>query len=608
MRSEDAGSEGEAMRVSDYILKRLADEGVTHFTHVYGAACGELLDAVTRQDRIKHVCFLHEQGSGFAAEGISKAGGFGVCIVTSGPGGGNLITPIQNCHYDSVPALFITGQVNSKFMRRNSEVRQRGFQETDIVRTVEGITKYARCVKDYRDIPQSLEDAIFYARSGRPGPTLLDIPIDVQKQEMGAPELDYEEPRKRELVTEDPTAAINDFLHNLDQSKRPLILIGGGCANYKEEFHALAKTLQIPCVATWNALDIVTSDSPFYAGRVGTYGGAGRNFSVANCDLLLAIGCRISGRITGGLPETFSRGAKRYFVDIDPALLKPENQDVKAHVNIHANAGRFMRLLAQRAKRKDAPDWLAQCRQWVERYDPVQERHRTEWHPYGFLRYLSELMPSDAIIVNDTGGAVISFAHAFETKRGQRYFTNNGNTPMGFSFAAAMGAAIHTKRPVFCLIGDGGFNMNIQELQTLKRLNLDVRTIILNNRIYGNTSSFQDANYGGRRIACAAPDYIPPDFVRVAKAYDVPAYRIERKWDNGNHSYQANTMDEWLPRLVATPGPWVCDVVHDGFCTYEPRMVRWDCPVEEMTPHLPRDEFKRNMIGVEPWKGWEEIK
>ena len=597
------------MRVSDFILQRLADEGVTHFTHTYGAACGELLDAVTRQDRIKHVCFLHEQAAGFAAEGISKAGGFGVCIVTSGPGGQNLVTPIANCFFDSTPALFITGQVNSRFMRPNESIRQLGFQECDIVGIVKPITKYAVTVKDPKRIRYALEQAIWQAKNDRPGPCLLDIPIDVQKAEINPEELEGFAPNRLGWINYAVDEAIDTYLKDLATAKRPVLLIGGGCANYKEEFNALAARLQIPCFPTWNALDVVTSDSPYYGGRIGTYGGAGRNFGIANADLLLAIGSRISGRITGGIPESWARASKRYFVDVDTALLVPKWQPVQAHLNILCDAGAFMRRLAERAKPANVPEWRSICRTWREKYDPVRDEHRENWHLYGFLRYLSELMPNNAIIVNDTGGDVISAAHAFETRRGQRYFTSNGNTPMGFAFAAALGAQIqNSTRPVFCLIGDGGFNMNIQELRTLARMNIPVRTFILNNGIYGNTVSYQDANYGGRRIAGAPPDYSPPDFVKIAKAYGVKAYTIDKKWEAGNHNYQAHTMDEWLPRLMGTPGPWICDVVNEGFCTYEPRMVRWDTPVEEMTPHLPREEFKANMIGAEPWKGWEEIK
>lgn len=596
------------MRVSDHILQRLSQEGVDRIFMVYGAAMGEIADAIYRQNAIAYTAPHHEQAAGFMAEGYQKAGKpLGVALVTSGPGVGNLVTPMQNCFYDSVPCLFISGQGNSRFLRPTASIRQLGFQETDALSIASSITKYAAQVRDPKRIRYELEKAIWYAKEGRPGPVLLDIPIDVQKSEIDPASLDVWAPAKPKWdtwVTED---AIGAYLKDLATAQRPVLLIGGGCQNYKEEFHALAERLQIPCFATWNAMDIVTSDSPFYCGRVGTYGGAGRNFGIQNSDLVLFIGSRISGRITGGVPDSFTRNAKRYVVDVDAALLEPKWQPVKAHVNIYCDAGVFMRSLANRAVQPNTQEWLKVCRDWREKYDPVREEFREGWHTYGFLRTLSELMPPNAVIVNDTGGAVISAAHAFETKRGQRYFTNNGNTPMGFAFPAAMGAYYaNPSRPVFCISGDGGFQLNSQELQTLYREHIPVRTFILNNRILGNTAAYQDANYQGRRIACGPEGYSPPDFVRVAKAYNIPAYRIDKKWDRANYSYQRNTMDEWLPRLMATPGPWICDVQHDGFCTYEPRMTSWQNPVEDMLPYLPRDEFRRNLIGVEPWEGWEK--
>ena len=597
------------MKVSDYLLQRIAKEGVDRIFTVYGAAMGEIADAMYRQTCVKYCNPMHEQAAGFMAEGYSKAGkGLGVALVTSGPGAGNLATCIQNCFYDSVACLFITGQVNSKFMRPTTKLRQLGFQETDVVGMYNCITKYAVVVLDPKRIRYHLEKAIWYAKTARPGPVLLDIPIDIQKAEIGDPEkLESFKAPEIKYEVEPLDGAIDAYLADLETAKRPVMLIGGGCQNYKEEFHALAKRLQIPCFATWNAMDIVTSDSPFYCGRVGTYGGAGRNFGIQNADLLLAVGSRISGRITGGMPGTFARGAKRYFVDIDDNLLDAKYQPVKAHVNVHCDAGVFMRRLIERAFPSPQIAWLKQCKDWREKYDPVKSEHMEVFHTYGFMRALSELMPENAIIVNDTGGAVISAAHAFETKRGQRYFTNNGNTPMGFAFAAAMGAWFaQPNRPVFCLIGDGGFNMNIQEIQTMLNYGIPLRTFIIDNRIYGNTAAYQDANYEGRRIACGPEGYKPPDFVRIAKAYGVKAYTIDKKWDSANHGYQQNTLEEWLPRLMATPGPWICDVLHEGFCTYEPRMTRWDTPVEEMAPFLPREEFRKNML-IEPYKGWEAI-
>ena len=583
------------MKASDDILTALADAGVDTIFAVYGAAMGEIADACTRQTRIRYVATIHEQAAGFAAEGYAKVKGVpGVALVTSGPGGGNLVTAAQNCYFDSVPAVFITGQVNSKFMSKSYDQRQLGFQEAPMTDIFRPIVKHEWLCEDSADLPFQIRYAIHKAMEGRPGPVLLDIPIDIQKGEG-----DLSSIETFETPSYDPHAEITEFLRDLEKSERPAMMIGGGCARYKEEFYALAEKLQIPCFPTWNALDIVTSDSLCYGGRIGTYGGAGRNFGIQNADLLLCIGTRIPGRITGGMPETFARGAKKYVLDIDPGLLKPHNQPVKADVNILCDAGVFMRELAKRVRpHKDFNSWQETCRQWAQKYDPVKPEHFEAFHHYGFMRKLSQAMPADATIVADTGGNVITFAHAFETKRGQRYFTNNGNTPMGFSMCAAIGAWFAKPQDaVWCIIGDGGFQMNVQELQTIKNYGCKVKVLLFNNKILGNTVSYQKANYAGRTIGGTLPWYSTPDFVAVSKAYGIPAFTIDSWW----------AMDEYLPQIMALDGPCVVDIVHEGFCDYAPKMISWSNPIEDMTPYLPRDEFRKNMR-VEPWEGWENNK
>lgn len=601
------------MKTSDYILDALAEEGVDVCFCVYGGAISELMDAFSRPRTkpIHYVVAQHEQAAGFMAEGYAKAnpGRIGVAIATSGPGGGNLVTCIQNAFYDSVPMLFITGQVSTKFMRPSADVRQLGFQETDIVGIVSPITKRAVTVKDPKQIRYEMRLALETCRSGRPGPCLIDIPIDVQRAEVGVDALLGGPLIAPPLNEHGP--AMRQFLVDLALSERPAMLIGGGCQPYKREFRELAAVLRIPAFPTWNALDVVTSDLPSYGGRIGTYGGPGRNFGLQNADLLLSIGSRISGRITGGMPETFARGAKKYYVDVDPALLRRENQAVPSNVNVLCDAGQFMAELASLAHRKlpkAFPGWSRAVEEWRDRYDPVLPEHLETFHHYGFLRRLSETLSEDAIIVADTGGNVISFAHAFKTKAGQRYFTNNGNTPMGFALCGAIGAWFaEPSRPIICLIGDGGMQLNIQELQTIAHYGANVKVFVLNNHILGNTKSYQLQNLGGRCIACGPDGYSAPDFVEVAEAYGIRARTIDGYWNWKNQSYQANTLDEILPEVLEMAESVVVDVVHHEFCDYRPRMVRWDTPIEEMYPFLPRDEFRANML-VEPVKGWEDVK
>lgn len=576
---------------------------------VYGAANGDLVDAFTRTDKTQYVAVMHEQAGGFAAEGYAKIKGKpGVAIATSGPGGMNFVTPMGNCFYDSVSCLFITGQINSRFLRPDPSIRQVGFQETDIVSIAAPITKYAKMVTEPKDIRYELEKALFICQTRRPGPVLLDLPIDVQKAEVN----------EKELIGFDAKAAVMSFdmdivdakieryIEDLRRAERPVLMIGGGVriAGAVEEIRELGRQLKIPCFPTWNALDVITSDYEYYGGRIGTYGGAGRNFGIQNSDLLLAIGSRISGRITGGNISSFARGAKKYVVDVDEALLQKKLQQVPFDENVLCDAKVFCRRLIEKVKevrgRKHLPDftsWTRRVMDWKVKYDPVKTeffKQQKYVHPYAFVRILSQKMTKNDVLVADCGGNIVISNHAFETQCGQRYMTNNGNSPMGFSFAGAMGAWFgDPTRRVVCIIGDGGFNMNIQELQTFVNYEVKVKTFILNNHIYGITKAFQETNFQGRAEACGPVGYRPPDFIKVVNAYGIKTVSI-----NGHQG-----IEEKIDEVLEHNGPVVCDVNIHEFHTYEPRIFGWNTPIEDMYPYLPRDEFRANMI-IEPLESW----
>ena len=288
-------------------------------------------------------------------------------------------------------------------------------------------------------------------------------------------------------------------------------------ADAQDDVRELGRRLKVPCFPTWNALDVITSDYEYYGGRVGTYGGAGRNFGIQNSDLLLSIGSRISGRITGGNVQSFARQAKKYLVEIDPAMVQRKFQQVPFDVNILCDAKVFIRRLLAALDRAAGrcpimQDWTARVMEWKRlRSSPAGvflQRERV--HPYAFMRRLSEKMGPTDILVGDCGGNIVVSNHAFETKYGQRNLTNNGNSPMGFSFAGAMGAWFaDPSRQVICTIGDGGFNMNPQELQTFVNYGVKVKTFILNNHIYGITKAYQETNFQGRAEACGPKGYRP---------------------------------------------------------------------------------------------------
>ena len=482
-----------------------------------------------------------------------------------------------------------------------------GFQETDIVSIVKPITKYAKMITNPADVKCELEKALFFAQDKRPGPVLLDIPLDVQKKDIDPSTLigfDANEWKtKYDTVAID--AAIDEYLRDISNAKRPVLLIGGGVriAGGVELLREVGRKLKIPQFPTWNALDIVTSDYEYYGGRIGTYGGRGRNFGLQNSDLVLAIGSRISGRITGGNLKTFLRAAKKYVVDVDESLLQKKLQQVPFDVSVHSDAKLFLERLNQKLagfKMPDVSAWTKKVLEWRDKYDPVRPEYYTQKeyvNPYAFMRILSEEMKEGDILVGDCGGNIVVSNHAFETKKGQRNITNNGNSPMGFAHSATMGAwlASDKKNNVVCTIGDGGFNMNIQELQTFKNYDIRAKTFIVNNHIYGITKAFQETNFEGRMEACGPVGYNPPDFIKICAAYGIKTVTIS------NNSEAREKIKEVLSY---NDGPIVCDVNCHEWHEYSPRIFGWKTPIEDMYPYLPREEFKANMF-IPPWEGWE---
>ena len=607
------------MGLSDYVLEYLRDAGVRKVFVVYGAACGDLIDSFSRVQGIDYIAVMHEQAGAFAVETYSKLSGrLCAAIVTSGPGGTNLLTGIANAYYDSVTCIFVTGQINSRFLTKNPAVRQVGFQENNIVAMAKPITKMAVMVENPTEIKRILADAVAQAVGGRPGPVLIDIPMDVQKANVDPDTLSGPEATAALRAATLPSCSVrratvqaHEFLNDLSKSDRPVLLVGGGVRSHAtvasvDAVRQMAEILQIPCLCTWNAIDIATSDWEMYRGRVGTYGGSGRNFAIQNSDLLLCIGTRISGRITGGNVESFARAAKKYIIDIDTSLLNTSLQQVRGDVNIYCDAERFARIILDivgsgcSVDKSRGKQWLDKTLQWRDRYQPCLPEYYKDVgyvHPYVFMKVLSEELEAHDIVIADCGGNVVVTFQTFETKYGQRVCSSHGNSPMGYSFAGAIGACFIPKAKygrVICLIGDGGFNMNIQELQTVVNYDLPVKTFIMNNHCYGITRQFQDTNYEGRHLASGPDGYNPPDFVKVVKAYGIRTETIKSHKE----------LRSKIRKVISHPGAIVCDVDMGMFSKYEPRISGWRTPIEDMSPLLPRDEFRANMI-VNPMPGWE---
>ena len=589
------------MNVSDYIASFFVRKGIKDIFLIDGAACASMIVGVAKNKDLNYYCPHHEQAGAFAIDGYVKASGKpSVMIATSGPAGQNLINGIAASWYDSVPAIYLTGNINSRFMKPSNEVRQHGFQENDIVSMVSTVTKYAAVVMKAEHIEYELEKAYQYAISGRPGPVLLDIPMDIQKMDLGSCRMmTYNENYKMVPVSENLFNYVEEIKELISQSDRPALLLGGGISisGVNEKIKELVSILKIPYFVTWNMIDFDSYDNPYYGGKVGTYGGEGRNFGVQNCDLLIGIGTRISGRITGGMMDTFARGAKKVLIDVDQEDMRW--QQVKADINIAANLSDIIPIMLESFSgvNYDFAEWLSRVVNWKNKYGVMRDEYyeSKNVNPYVFMQELCDKMSDGDVLVHEAGGNAVITSQSYKAKSNQKVFSNHGNSSLGYALPAAVGAAVATNKPVLCITGDGGLNFNIQEFQTIKHYNLPVKVLIFNNYAYGITKSYRDTNFQSEYAGCdAAHGLESPDFVKVAQSYGLKTVTI-----NNNKE-----ISEKLNEVLSSDEAVVCDINMNGFYDYLPK-IGWKNPIEDMYPFLDREEFRSNMI-TPPLEGWEK--
>jgi len=608
------------MKLSDYVVRFVADQGVKHVFLVTGGGAMHLNASLASEKRLTPVCNLHEQASAIAAENYSKAtNNLGVCMVTTGPGSTNTVTGVAGAWLDSTPTLFISGQVKRPDRAFDNEnkplgMRQVGVQEVDIVSIVNPVTKYAVTVLDPNEIRYHLEKAVYLARTGRPGPVWIDIPLDVQASPIDdlaalrqfAPE-ELAAVDSTRLTTADLKEKAVAIVAELNQAERPIVLIGNGVrlSRAEAEMQELVRLLDIPVEVTWLAIDLVPDDDPLYVGRPGTIAQRGANFAIQNCDFLLSIGCRLDRIVTGYAPEGFARAACKVMVDIDPSELNKMHGTIR--YPICADAGDFMRAMLAQAPgihRKDRTAWKQRCADWRKRYPLVLPEHKLpegRVSVYNFAEVMSGILKEgDFCISGSSGTGIELFLLAFRTKCKQRIFHTTALGAMGFGIPASIGAGLvgvaqGAKRNIICVDGDGGFQFNIQELETIKRLQLPIKFFVLNNQGYGSIRASQTAFFGACMIGCdPATGQTLPDVRRVAEAYGIATDVI---------TTQRNLEDE-IRRVLATPGPVVCDVhiVLDEI--RQPRLSSMQLPdgsfvskpLEDLWPFLDREEFKANML------------
>lgn len=587
------------MKLSDYVACFLARQGVRHAFAVTGGASLHLIDSVARTPGIDYVCPQHEQAGAMAADGYARAtGNLGVAIATSGPGATNLITGIICSWFDSVPVLYLTGQVTTFRLKGDSGVRQMGFQETEIVEMCKAVTKYAAMVRDPRRIRYELEKAVHVAKTGRPGPVLIDIPDDLQRMDISTDDLEPFDPGPPEPRPAPAPEELDRVVEALQVAARPTMILGWGirlaCA--AADARRLVDRLGVPVLPTWPALDLIPSSHPLVVGAFGTHGTRYGNYTVQNADLVIAIGARLDTREAGSPYSDFARGAKKIVVDIDRAELnKLPKFGLKADLLIHADAGEFIRALTQRIAGVPLPDfspWTRQIADWRRRYPICAPQYYAERdvNPYVFMQHLSNASRPGELFVLDTGCALAWTCQSFQFKDRQRLFHAFNTTAMGYALPAAIGVSFATGGgPVTCIAGDGSLQMNIQELATLMRHNLPIRLFLINNHGYSMVQQTQEQWLNGRYEATTVEGGLAfPDFVKVAEAYGFPTVTI----DCNDH------VEERIREAYEGNGPVFCNVEIRPDHRVIPQ-VKFGRPIEDGEPLLDRAEFFSNML-IEP--------
>ena len=591
------------IRTADYIFRYLADYGIKHVFLVTGGGAMHLNDALKKEKRIKYVCVHHEQAAAIAAEGyVRTSGNLAVVSVTSGPGGTNALTGVIGQWLDSVPVLYLSGQVKFETTIASCpdiRLRQLGDQEINIIDIVRPITKYAKMITDPKAIKAELEKAIRIATSGRPGPVWLDIPLNVQGALIEEDDLENGDVNNFSLTAEDRT--IFAVIEELQKTKRPLLIAGHGIriSKAKKEFLELVSLMNIPVVTTFNGFDLIASEADNFIGRIGTLGSRPGNFALQNADLVICLGTRNNIRQVSYNWPSFASRAKKIIVDIDEAELRKET--VKGDILVHSDAKIFITKLLKKLPKDFKVDkiWLEWCQVRKKQYPVVLDEYRKpseqSVHPYHFIEELTSALDNNAIVVAGNGTACVVLFQAGIVKSGQRIFWNSGCAAMGYDVPASIGAALAGNRDVVCITGDGSIQMNLQELQTIRHYNLPVKIFVLNNQGYHSIRMTQTAFFDGNFIGCNKDCGVSfPDNSKLADLYGLKYFKID----------STVQMKQTISDVLSNSGAALCEVVLGYDYVIVPRLSSKKESdgriisnlLEDLSPLLPRDEFEANMM------------
>lgn len=516
------------MKLSDYIVNYLYSRGIKDFFGYQGTMIAHFIDSIGKNKNVNnHVCY-NEQGAALSAVGYAKTtGNLSCAYATSGPGATNLVTGIADAYYDSVPVLFITGQLNSYEYTDNNSIRQQGFQEADIVSIVKPIVKYAVHITKANKIVEELEKAIYIALNGRQGPVLLDIPMDIQRADINIEKMEHFIPLRIQPINYNEIA--KNILNEIDKSQRPLLLLGNGIKK-NDEIVKLVEGLKIPVIYSMLAKSLLPYNNKYNFGFMGSaYGQRYSNIiGDRKADLIISLGCRMCSRTIGFKKEEFNKKAKIIRVDIDKNELKSNIHSEEIKYNCDANILiKEMNNLLKKHLISTKTEWLSVCNEIKNKLENL-DKNKPEFLPNIYIDMISNYLPNKTNIFVDVGQNQIWAAHSIKLKKEQKIIFSGGLGAMGFALPAAIGGTIATKNKAIVIAGDGGLQMNIQELQTVKVENLPITIFVFNNESLGlihqqQCDFFENKYYG----SCNIGGYEAPDFSNIARAYGIEAFMVK---------------------------------------------------------------------------------
>lgn len=565
------------MKVSDYIVEFLIKEGVTDVFGYPGGMVAHLMNSFDKyKEQIGVHTNYHEQASSFAANGYAQISGrVGVAYSSSGPGATNMITGICNAYFDSIPTVFLTGQVNTYEAKRDLPIRQKGFQETEIIPIVQSVTKYCAYVEKEEDIRYELEKAFYVAQEGRKGPVLLDIPMNVQRMEINPEKLRSFHPEKQNMAEVDISVIVDE----LKKAKRPVLLVGAGTKEKQTRklVNQLVEKWKIPVVSSMLAVDVVPSEEGMNFGFLGAYGSRTANFIVAKSDLVIAIGSRLDVRQVGGKRENFAPDAQLIRVDIDAGELSHKVNDREKHICVDAKMV-LQKLCAENidvANRTEG--WIDVCRQLKEELEGLDDKT-----PNIAVKRFGKMIPAEYTVTTDVGQNQVWVAQSLETKTGQNVLFSGGLGSMGYSLPAAIGAYYGNRKPVIAFNGDGGLQMNIQELQFIAREKIPIAIVVLNNHALGMIRHFQEMYFEGNYTQTVDGNgYESPDFGKIAQAYGIKYKVIDASKDIEQKEFEVTE-------------PILIEVAFNEN-TYVFPKLEFGKPNQDQEPLLDRDKFEHLM-------------